>query len=230
MIEVTLWMALLTGMKLDTLGGFSREYYLAYALWATFMGRITTNWMYEFIMLEEIETGKVNSILVRPISFYEYYLSQFIGYKMVTAVMSFVLPIIACSILNVPMHLERLPAVFLLLFFYLIFTHTISFSIASLAFFMNRAQSLTVMKNMMMWMLAGELIPLDLYPEPLRSWLIHAPFASGVYIPVGYLTGRFDSTLMTQSFVSVVAGIAVMSAIGAMLWKTGVRSYTGTGA
>ena len=51
-IEVILWMALLTGMGMNTLGGFGREYYLAYALWDTFVGRITANWMYDLIMLD----------------------------------------------------------------------------------------------------------------------------------------------------------------------------------
>ena len=78
-------MAMLTGMGVETLGGFGREYYLGYTLWATFVGRITTNWMYEFMMLEQIETGRVNSILVRPISFYEFYLSQFVVAKLLAA-------------------------------------------------------------------------------------------------------------------------------------------------
>lgn len=221
---------MLSGMNLETLGGFGREYYLAYALWATFMGRITTNWMYEYIMLEEIDTGRVNSILVRPISFYEYYLSQFVGYKMVTAAASFVLPITACWIFNAPMQLERLPLMMLLLFVYLVFTHTISFCIACMAFFMTRAQALTGMKNMILWVLAGELIPLDLFPEPFKTVLIHSPFAAGVYIPVGYITGRFGTDLMLQSFASVGIGIAVMSVVGWALWTRGIRTYTGTGA
>jgi ABC-2 type transport system permease protein len=229
-IEVTLWMALLSGMGMETLGGFGREYYLAYALWSTFMGRISTNWMYEFTMLDDIDTGRVNAILVRPISFYEYYLSQFIGYKVVTALGSFILPVVACLILKVPMHLERLPLMLLLLGYYLIFAHTISFCIACMAFFMNRAHSLTVMKNMALWALAGELIPLDLFPEPFRTWLIHSPFAVGVYIPVGYITGRIDTSLVLKSFVSVTVGIIVVGMFAHWLWGRGVRSYSGTGA
>jgi ABC-2 type transport system permease protein len=229
-IEVTLWMALLKGMGMSSLGGFGREYYLAYALWATFVGRITTNWMYEFNMLDDIDSGKVNSILVRPISFYEFYLSQFLGYKVVTVVASFVLPLAACLYFRAPVIIERLPLMLLLLIYYLIFAHTISFCVACLAFFINRAHAFTGMKNMIIWAMAGELIPLDLYPEPLRTWLIRSPFATGVYIPVGYITGRFDTDLMLQSFVSVTVGIGVAGALASYLWWSGVKAYTGTGA
>lgn len=229
-IEVMLWMALLTGMNTETLGGFGREYYLAYALWATFMGRVTTNWMYEFNMLNDIDSGKVNSLLVRPISFYEFYLSQFLGYKITVVLVAFTLPMFACLYFKAPLILERLPLMLLLLLYYLIFVHTVSFCVACMAFFMNRAHSFTAMKNMMIWALAGELIPLDLYPEPLRTWLIHSPFATGVFIPVGYITGRFGTPLVLQSFVSVTLGIFVAAGIGHALWWRGVRVYTGTGA
>lgn len=229
-IEVTLWMAMLTGMGTNSLGGFGREYYLAYAMWATFMGRITTNWMYEFIMLDEIDSGRINSILVRPISFYEFYFSQFIGYKLATAAFSFLIPLIACLAFKAPLIVERLPLMLLLLAYFLAFTYTISFCISCMAFFMTRAQSLTGMKNMMLWVLTGELIPLDLYPEPIRTWIVHSPFASGVYIPVAYITGRIDTHLIMQSFVSISVGLVLSGLCGAWLWRLGMRSYAGTGA
>lgn len=229
-IEVILWVALLKGMGMTTLGGFGREYYLAYALWATFVGRVTTNWMYEFNMLEQIDTGRINSILTRPISFYEFYLSQFLGYKAACTVVSFVLPVLACWMFEAPMQLERLPLVMLMLAYYLIFVHTLSFCIACLAFYLNRAYSFTPMKNMMIWVLAGELVPLDLYPEPFRTWLLNSPFAAGVYYPVGYITGRIDTPFFLHSFVTITGGMVVISAVAYAMWTRGVREYTGTGA
>jgi ABC-2 type transport system permease protein len=116
------------------------------------------------------------------------------------------------------------------IFYYLIFVHTVSFSIACLAFFMNKAQAFTGIKNLAIWVLAGELVPLDLYPEPFRTWLLHSPFASGAYIPVGYITGRIGSGLFAQSFLSVTLGIAAMGLVAKVLWRSGVRAYAGTGA
>src|SRR4051812_23467450 len=75
-IELTLWYAIFKTSNSPTIGGFTREYYLSYALWAAFAARISVSWMYEFRMIEEIESGSVNSLIVRPMSFYEYYLSQ----------------------------------------------------------------------------------------------------------------------------------------------------------
>ena len=231
-IEVTLWSAILAGASggSQSFAGFPRESYLAYALWATFIGRITINWMYEFLMMNDIESGGVNALLVRPISFYEFYLSQFVGYKCFSAMISLMIPIAVCLVMHLPFLPSRLPLVLALALYYLIFVHTLSFSVATLAFFMNRAQSFTGVKNLAIWVLAGELIPLDLYPEPIRSWLSHLPFAAGVFVPVGFVTGRIGPDLFWSAFVSVTIGIMVMGTIAAVLWRQGLKVYTGTGA
>lgn len=223
-------MAILTGMGTESLGGFGREYYLAYALWANFVGRIASNWMYEFTMVDEIDTGKVNALLVRPISFYEFYLSQFMGYKGLSIVVSFWIPVVTCKLFNAPMDLTRLPVMIALLVCYLIFTHTLSFCVACLAFHLNRTHSLTAMKNMAITVLSGELIPLDLFPEFFKKILLSLPFSAGVYMPVAYVTGRIDHAMVMQGFVSIAMGMVIMGLIAIATWRLSIRAYTGTGA
>jgi len=228
-IEVAMWAGIMGGLG-RALGGFGREYYLAYALWATFVGRVTGNWTYEFMMLDDIDSGRINAILVRPISFYEFYLSQFMGYKAVVALTSLVVPVASCLYFDLPFIPSRVPLTVLLIAVFLLFTHTLSFTVAGLAFFMTRAQSLTAIKNMAIWTLAGELIPLDLYPGALREWLMWSPFSAGVYVPVGYLTGRIDTARVVQSLGSIAMWGLVFAVISTVIWRRGVRHYVGTGA
>jgi ABC-2 type transport system permease protein len=231
MIEMVLWTAVFRGLSQNgTLGGFSENYYLAYALWAPFVARINTNWMYEMRMTEEIESGSLNSILVRPFSFFEYYLSQFLGYKLVTTFISLTIPISAALFLDLPIQFDRLPLAFGLIVFYLIFLHLISFCVASVAFHLTRISSLTVAKNFILWSLSGELFPLDLIPAPYKDIFISLPFASAVYIPVGYITGRVGSESLVQGFYSVAISIFILAPIAYLAWQRGLKSYAGTGA
>lgn len=229
-IEVTLWWAIFKGSGLTEIGGFSTDHYLAYALWAAFFSRITISWMYEYKMIDEIDSGRINAILTRPISFYEFYLGQFLGYKLLCAVISLMVPVIACLIIPSPTIFERLPLAILLAVYYLILVHTMSFTVASIAFFYNRIHSLPAAKNIALWVLTGELFPLDLIPEPYRAFFIKLPFSSGAFLPVGYLTGRMDQAAMMQGFVSVTFGIAFFAVVGSSLWHLGRRHYSGTGA
>lgn len=230
LIEVALWSAIFTSTGLAEMNGFPREYYLAYALWAAFFSRIGSNWMYEFRMIDEIETGSVNSVLARPISFYEYYLGQFMGYKVLTGLLSFLAPIAIVMVLPGPTQLERLPLAFLLLIYYLVFVHTLSFMVASLAFYFNRVGSFTMAKNITLWLLSGELFPLDLVPEPFRGWLLSLPFCNAVYRPVGYLTGRLDIGAIGEGFVTTTLGLLIAAPLAVMMWRGGRRRYSGTGA
>jgi ABC-2 type transport system permease protein len=229
-IEILLWVALFRASGGAPIGGFDLPYYLAYALWGAFFARIAASWMYEFRMIEEIDSGSVNGLLVRPMSFYEYYLSQLMGYKFITTIVSFLIPLAASYYFQWPVQFDRLPLAVLLVFYYLILVHSISFVVTCFAFFLNRIHSFTVAKNLALWILTGELIPLDLVPEPYRSWMLALPFPSGVYVPVGYLTGRIGSEMVVQGFVSVTVWLVLVNLFGAWLWKKGLRSYAGTGA
>ena len=229
-IEVSLWWAIFGVSGLSSMNNFSSAHYLAYALWASFFARITANWMYEFRMMEEIASGSVNSILVRPIGFYEFYLGQFMGYKIFCAFTSLVIPIAIFSFISSPSDLSRVPLAALLSFYYLIFVFTLSFCVASLAFYFTRVHSFTVAKNLLIWLFSGELFPLDLVPESIRKIMIALPFASGCYIPVGYITQRFGAELVWQSFISVSIGIVITSGIAVLVWNHGRKIYSGTGA
>jgi len=229
-IEVLLWFAVFQGAHTTTINGFGREYYLSYALWGAFFARIATSWMYEFRMIEEISSGSINSLIVRPMSFYEYYLSQLLGYKFITTIISMFVPVIAAWIFDLPTVYTRIPLAALLCFYYLILVHTISFIVSSIAFHLTKISSFTVAKNLLLWILTGELFPLDLIPDPFKKIIIALPFSSGVFLPVGYITNRVTHAEFMQGFVSVTIGLILLNLLGAVLWKKGLSSYTGTGA
>lgn len=229
-IEMLLWFAVFAGAGTSEIAGFGREYYLAYAMWAAFFARICTSWMYETRMIQEIDSGSINSLLVRPMSFYEYYFSQLMGYKFVTTVVSMMVPVIAINFFDLPTKFERLPLAFALEFYYLILVHSISFVIAASAFYLNKVYALTGAKNLALWLFTGELFPLDLMPEPFKSAVIAMPFSAGVYVPVGYLTGRLDISSVWQAFGSITIGIVFVNILGIWMWKKGVNVYSGTGA
>lgn len=229
-IEVLLWVAVFKGAGTTSINGFSREYYLSYALWASFFARLAASWMYELRMIGEIDSGSINGLLVRPMSFYEYYFSQLMGYKLITTTTSLVIPLVAALAFDLPTIFVRVPIGILLCLYYLVLVHSISFIISCCAFYFNKIYSFTTAKNLLFWVLTGELFPLDLLPGAWREVFIALPFSSGVYIPVGYITGRVDFATVREGFLSVTIGIIVLNAFGAWFWKRGLRTYAGTGA
>lgn len=231
-VEVGLWYAVVSSIGSgDALGGFSRAHYLHYALWAAFVGRISSNWMYEMRMVDEVQSGGVNVILTRPVSFYQFYLSQFMSYKVLTSSLALLIPAsIAGFLITGPTELSHLPLAYVLILFYLVLAYNLSFCVVCLGFFLNRVSSFTVAKNIALTCLTGELFPIDLAPESLKNILFSLPFASGVYIPVGYITGRLVIDDVVRGLVVVMIWSIMFGCLGWLLWRAGLRRYTGTGA
>lgn len=229
-IELLMWFAIFETANAAQIGGFGRDNYLAYGVWAPFLGRIAVSWMYEAMMVEEVASGTINVILTRPISFFEYYLSQLMGYKIATTLISMVAPLAVSLAFDLPIYYDRLPLAISLVFYYLLLVHTLSFLISTFAFYMTRVRSLTLVKNLTLWLLAGELVPIDLMPETISKILLWSPFPAGVYTPVAYMTNRASIDLVIQSFTSVTISIILVVPLSFWLWHRGLRSYTGTGA
>ena len=67
-------------------------------------------------------------------------------------------------------------------------------------------------------------------PETLKNILTALPFSSGVYIPLAYITGRVNESLVISGFLSVGLSLFLFSFLAYFLWKKGLVQYTGTGA
>lgn len=229
-LEVMLWLAIFKGANRETIAGFGQEYYLGYAIWAAFFSRIATSWIYEIRMIDEIGSGSINSIIVRPMSFYEYYLSQLLGYKFIITISSLIAPIAICLAMNLPTDLSRIPLAMLLAFYFLVFIHSISFLLSTLAFHFTKIHSVTAVKNMILWVLMGDQFPLDLLPKHIADFFISLPFASGVFLPVSYITHRVEIDKVFGGFISITIGLLIVNLLGNYMWRLGLKSYSGTGA
>ena len=229
-VEWVLWRALFISNQLTALGSFAPESYYAYAILSGFFSRIGSNWMYEFRMIEEIESGNINQIMIRPISFYAYYWPQFFTYKLMTILFSLWIPLTIAFFMNWPIDLRRLPWILVSMSLYLWLLYSLSFMVSVLAFKLTKVSSFTVAKNLALWLVSGELFPLDLLPTSLRSIFLELPFCHAVYIPVAFLTGRIDHVLFYQASAKLIIWCILFWWISQRFWALIVKNYTGTAA
>lgn len=229
LVEAAFWTGLIAASGSELLGGFPARYYLGYFLYLI-LGLGSINWRFERVMIAEINSGAVNALLLRPGSFYEYHLGQLLGQKLITALV--MVPVIFLIAWNwdLPFHAERLPIVLLMGISYVILLFSLHFAVASMAFFFDNVYSLNNTKNMIIWVLTGELMPLDLLPSPLREWIIALPFSSGTYLPAAYLSGRIETDVFMKGFISLAIGGIFFGLLARLVWKKGLRRYGGTGA
>lgn len=229
LVEAAFWTGLIHASGSPLLAGFPISYYLGYFLWLMLqLGSI--NWSFERKMIAEINSGAVNALLLRPSSFFEYHLGQLLGQKLITAAAMVPVVLSIAWIWDLPFHIERLPAALLMGFSYVILIFSLHFAIASLAFFFDHVYSLNTTKNMIIWFLSGELMPLDLMPSPYKEWVIALPFSAGMYLPASYMSGRIGTEAFMQGFISLAVSGIILGLFARIVWKMALRRYGGTGA
>jgi ABC-2 type transport system permease protein len=228
-VEAAFWMGLIHASGNPLLGGFPISYYLGYFLWLILqLGSI--NWSFERTMIAEINNGSVNSLLLRPGSFFEYHLGQLLGQKLIVVMMMTPLVFFIAWLWKLPFYIERFPAALLMGFLYVALIFSLHFAVAAMAFFLDHVYSLNTTKNMLIWFLSGELMPLDLMPSPLREWVIALPFSCGIYLPAAYISGRITTEVFMSGFISLAIGGIVFGLLARYIWLRGLRRYGGTGA
>lgn len=135
-----------------------------------------------------IREGDLNKFLSKPIDFMLYYFAVFLADNFPVFVASFALYLAAAAtgwIALVPLNLTL---GLIVIFAGMFLAYIMSFLIAMLAFWMEEVWTLFVMKNLTLWFLTGQLIPLDLFPDEAQRVMRLLPFGYLSYFPAKVLT------------------------------------------
>jgi ABC-2 type transport system permease protein len=178
-----------------------------------------------------IREGKMNVLLLRPISpIYDAIATEVAG-KVVT--MAFVVPLtgILAFVLRPEYHvtaengLAFIPALALawaLCFFW-------GYWLALLAFWATRADALLAVQDSLIFLLAGQVTPTVLLPGVMRKMATVLPFRYMVGFPVEVLTGQLDGTELWAGFAFQIGWLSVALVLFVTMWRTGVKRYAAVG-
>ena len=109
-----------------------------------------------------------------------------------------------------------------------LFWFQINFLIGILAFWLEETWVLRVMFVLMTQFFSGAMIPLELFPAWLRDSLHYLPFPYLTWVPVKLFMGTYSGSV-SQAFALILlwAGLALLTS--ALVWRQGIRAYTGAG-
>lgn len=213
-----------------TIGGLTRGEFVAYYLLLILVNQLTysqTNWT----MGDGIRDGRINILLLRPISPLYSVLSAEIAGKVIY--MMFVTPValILALVLHPELHLTLLngiafiPALILawmLRFFW-------GYWLALLAFWATRADALLAVQDTLIFLLAGQVAPIILLPGALWMLAILLPFRYMVSFPIEVLTNQLNTVELVYGFAWQLAWLLIALILSVTIWRTGLRHHTAVG-
>lgn len=214
----------LSGSQINTLV----TYYIA-----IFIIDRLTSFYFENRMQEDIKNGELSKYLLKPIGLHKFLISDNIGGKTFNTLF-LLLPVITIiffafskyiifpSFINI-----FLFTISLLLAFFLQFS--IAYIIASCAFFIEQAFSISHFHWMLDAVAGGYMFPLIFYPQYIRTIFEYLPFAYVYYFPASILTNTLTiSDSVFRLLVSLIWAI-ILYIFSQKFYQLGVKKYSSSG-
>ncbi len=182
---------------------------------------------HDFELAEMIRSGQLSQYLLRPVSVVEFVYIRGVAPKLFLAAFCLILGIVAGFAFG--LEPARLIGSMFLALIGNVIHYQIGAALASSSFYWEESYSLLMVKNMIVSLLSGELIPLNLFPESLQWIWKSTPFYLYVFGPTQYALGRWShAEFLTQigiGFFWVIAGWMLIR----MSWGLGMKRYLSLG-
>jgi ABC-2 type transport system permease protein len=212
---------------------YSDSQFVTYYILLSLVTTLTGTWLGRFVA-RNIRQGEISAWLLRPISYLPFYAANNVGNKLVK--LPLLLPIVAAAGLAFWRRLEipADPSTWLLFLASIpmaaALSFLIDFVIGSLAFWIQDVDGLIRAKALIGSFLAGQLIPLALFPPSLEGFLEAQPFRYTLSFPLEILTGSLSAAELAGGFAWQSGYCVAFYACYRLVWRWGLPSYSASGA
>ena len=223
-IQWVLWFSLTSGG--GNFGGMTYVELLQYTFTSMLFSQIRGG-DHDFELAEMIRSGSLSNYLLKPVSVVEFVYLRGIAAKILIAGTCLLAGALASHWLGVsPFRL--LGGMFLAMIGNIIH-YQISAALASISFYWEEAYAVLWIKNMVVSILSGELIPLSLVPESW-SWVWKSlPFYLYVYGPTEFALGKWSTQEYFHQLLISCAWLIVGWILIRTSWKIGIYRYQSLG-
>ncbi len=201
-----------------------------YFLTVFIVRQITVAWVIWDFEREVVE-GKLSPKLLQPIDPVWHHVASHLSERV--ARIPFALLLIALFFLLYPQAFW-VPSLGKLLLFTLavmlafVLRFLIQYTLAMFAFWTERASALENFWLLFYLFLSGMIAPLNVFPEPMRTIVMLTPFPYLIDFPASLLVGL--PVDIVRGFWSMVGWILVFLGVNRLLWRAGLKRYSGMGA
>ena len=221
-----------TGSPIQNFESFN--HLIIYIMMCMMVGQLKSSWHNSLMMIEEIRSGELNKYLVKPISYFPYNFMNFIGHNSLFYLVYFSIMILTPLVMG-PGYLFggvlQIIGFLIALLISVFLSYSIYFCMVCFGFWFGEVRALIIAYNMFTIFLSGQLIPIQLFPDGLKQFVMNSPFRFMVDFPVSIATAKsIDPYFLFQGVVTQICWCIIMYAIGKFIYSLGVKQYEAFGA
>lgn len=188
----------------------------------------------EGISLRDIQEGRLVNLLLKPISYFSLKWMEELPNRLIQG--SFGLIIITLFIIVFHVHLSFvLPSVINLFLIVLIIASAISVAqvykmcLGFISFWTTEAYGIFQFSEMLLFIFGGYIAPLSFYPSIMSVISYILPYPYMIYLPIASISGFYTTQQLLLILCGQLVWLFILSQTYKMLWRNGVRMFTGVG-
>ncbi len=225
-VKYSIWHSIYSDQPEKTIAGYNFKEMINYHSWIFLCGLISQGHS-GMNLAEDIRLGKISTYLIYPFNFWEFHFASFLSFQSLQILVTFVSFLMLSSFGLIEFHgLLNLGSVFIYCMGVSLYWFSLQFLTGVLAFWLEETWVIRVLLIHLGSFLSGAIIPLDLFPQTIRSLIDYTPFPYVNYYPVKMImSGSFSWNAATM----LVLWILIFSFLSFYTWRKGIKEYTAAG-
>ena len=211
---------------------YDRSPFVTYYIMLSVVSMLTATWLAAYAA-DDIRLGHLSPLLLRPAPVLPQFIGNNLGEKVVKLPLLLPLVFVMALFFRNDLRLPLDPLAWLLFAVSLplaaVLAFLIDFVIALLAFWVEDVRALIRVKTLVGAFLAGQFVPLALFPPAFLPFLEAQPFRYTLSFPLEVLTGSLSTAALLRGFGWQVAYCVGLWACYRLLWRAGLRAYSASG-
>ncbi|MBK1812726.1 ABC-2 family transporter protein [Clostridium sp. YIM B02505] len=232
--EVAFWKILFETTSGDAISGYDFNSMITYYIFMFIIGTSMNVSNIGNKIANDIKNGTMNNLIIRPINYIGYYFSEALSEKFIQALIVlltfFPIFIIDSSNITLNINLEQLLLFPIILVLSFLLNFLINIIISLLVFWITEVTSFFFLKDIFLDFLSGRVFPMDLLPKFILNTFGILPFMYCTFFPITILTKGISNESFFKGFFMQLIWLALLYFTFKILWRIGIKKYSGTGA
>lgn len=226
-IQMVLWFAIFKLGGATSIQGMQYSDMILYTLVSMLFSQVRGG-DHDFELQEMIREGNLSNYLLRPVGVVEFVYIRGAAPRLFVAMISLLVGCIASAFVH-ELSAIRMISAMLIAIMGNIIHYQLGAILATTAFYWEEAYSVLMVKNMVVGLLSGELLPLNLFPKSVE-WVWKAtPFYLYVFGPVQIALGKWSQAQFYESLAIATAWMLALFLAIRFSWKIGLKKYVSIG-
>lgn len=179
----------------------------------------------------EILDGSLSKYLLYPVSFLKFKFFSYLGHVTFGTMKIILCSVIFISIFGVPVEINlgnliaTIPSFLIAAIIYFL----LALQLQLVGFWAEQVWALQYMLIFVIDVIGGAMLPLATFPEYLQTIFNYLPFTYTISFPIEIMLGRVSTEAWIFGTIISLFWIAILMLTASLIWRRGLRHYTGVG-